>query len=203
MRNIKKLTDEQLVCEYANGNNEAFDTLLIRYKQRLFSYIFQMVRDRDLADDIFQETFIKAITTIRQGRYSDMGKFSAWLYRIARNLAVDSFRAEKGENVVSADDADYDVLNRRELAEDTIEDVMVDVQIEEDLRRLVDRLPDVQRQVLEMRYYQDLSFKEIAEITGVSINTALGRMRYAILNLRRMAKENRVCLTRQGYGTQL
>ena len=196
MRNIKKLTDEQLVCEYANGNNEAFDTLLIRYKQRLFSYIFQMVRDRDLADDIFQETFIKAITTIRQGRYSDMGKFSAWLYRIARNLAVDSFRAEKGENVVSADDADYDVLNRRELAEDTIEDVMVDLQIEEDLRRLVDRLPDVQRQVLEMRYYQDLLFKEIAEITGVSINTALGRMRYAILNLRRMAKENRVCLTR-------
>ena len=196
MRNIKKLTDEQLVCEYANGNNEAFDTLLIRYKQRLFSYIFQMVRDRDLADDIFQETFIKAITTIRQGRYSDMGKFSAWLYRIARNLAVDSFRAEKGENVVSADDADYDVLNLRELAEDTIEDVMVDIQIEEDLRRLVDRLPDVQRQVLEMRYYQDLSFKEIAEITGVSINTALGRMRYAILNLRRMAKENRVCLTR-------
>ena len=196
MRNIKKLTDEQLVCEYANGNNEAFDTLLIRYKQRLFSYIFQMVRDRDLADDIFQETFIKAITTIRQGRYSDMGKFSAWLYRIARNLAVDSFRAEKGENVVSADDADYDVLNRRELAEDTIEDVMVDLQIEEDLRRLVDRLPDVQRQVLEMRYYQDRSFKEIAEITGVSINTALGRMRYAILNLRRMAKENRVCLTR-------
>ena len=188
MRNIKKLTDEQLVCEYANGNNEAFDTLLIRYKQRLFSYIFQMVRDRDLADDIFQETFIKAITTIRQGRYSDMGKFSAWLYRIARNLAVDSFRAEKGENVVSADDADYDVLNRRELAEDTIEDVMVDLQIEEDLRRLVDRLPDVQRQVLEMRYYQDLSFKEIAEITGVSINTALGRMRYAILNLRQIGR---------------
>ena len=194
MRNIKKLTDEQLVCEYANGNNEAFDTLLIRYKQRLFSYIFQMVRDRDLADDIFQETFIKAITTIRQGRYSDMGKFSAWLYRIARNLAVDSFRAEKGENVVSADDADYDVLNRRELAEDTIEDVMVDLQIEEDLRRLVDRLPDVQRQVLEMRYYQDLSFKEIAEITGVSINTALGRMRYAILNRRRMARERSVSL---------
>ena len=196
MKFRRRRLDEQLVCEYANGNNEAFDTLLIRYKQRLFSYIFQMVRDRDLADDIFQETFIKAITTIRQGRYSDMGKFSAWLYRIARNLAVDSFRAEKGENVVSADDADYDVLNRRELAEDTIEDVMVDLQIEEDLRRLVDRLPDVQRQVLEMRYYQDLSFKEIAEITGVSINTALGRMRYAILNLRRMAKENRVCLTR-------
>ena len=196
MRNIPKLTDEQLVCDYANGNNEAFDTLLIRYKQRLFSYIFQMVRDRDLADDIFQETFIKAITTIRQGRYSDMGKFSAWLYRIARNLAVDSFRAEKGEHLVSADDAEYDVLNRRELAEDTIEDIMVDLQIEEDLHKLVDRLPDVQRQVLEMRYYQDLSFKEIVEITGVSINTSLGRMRYAILNLRRMAKESRVCLTR-------
>ena len=125
-----------------------------------------------------------------------MSFISSLYYKRRRNLAVDSFRAEKGENVVSADDADYDVLNRRELAEDTIEDVMVDLQIEEDLRRLVDRLPDVQRQVLEMRYYQDLSFKEIAEITGVSINTALGRMRYAILNLRRMAKENRVCLTR-------
>lgn len=196
MRNLEKLTDEQLVAAYARGNNEAFDTLLIRYKARLFSYIYQMVRDRDLADDIFQETFVKAIMTIKQGRYNDLGKFSAWLYRIARNLAVDSFRAEKNESSLSTDDANFDILNRRELSEETIEDHIVDLQIEDDLRRLVSQLPDVQREVLTMRYYNDLSFKEIADLTGVSINTALGRMRYAILNLRRMAKENSVSLTR-------
>ncbi|MCH5222307.1 MAG: sigma-70 family RNA polymerase sigma factor [Muribaculaceae bacterium] len=196
MRNLHKLTDEELVAAYAQGNNDAFDALLLRYKSKLFSYIYQMVRDRDLADDIFQDTFVKAITTIKQGRYNDMGKFSAWLYRIARNLAVDSFRAEKSEYSLSTDDANYDILNRREFSEDTIEDFIVDLQIEEDLRRLVDELPDVQREVLIMRYYRDLSFKEIADITGVSINTALGRMRYAILNLRRMAKEKSVILTR-------
>lgn len=196
MRNLKSLSDQELVTAYANGDNEAFDTLLLRHKTRLFNYIFQMVRDRDISDDIFQETFVKAITTIKQGRYNDMGKFSAWLYRIARNLVVDTFRAEKNEGSLSTDDTDYDILNRRELAEDTIEDVMVDLQIEEDLRRLIDELPDVQREVLNLRYYRELSFKEIAELTGVSINTALGRMRYAILNLRRLAKEKSVCLTR-------
>lgn len=196
MRNLQQLTDEELVSAYAAGDNEAFDALLLRHKTRLFNYIYQMTRDRDISDDIFQETFVKAITTIKQGRYNDLGKFSAWLYRIARNLVVDTFRAEKNEGSLSTDDADYDVLNRRELAEDTIEDVMVDLQIEEDLRRLIDQLPDVQREVLNLRYYRELSFKEIAELTGVSINTALGRMRYAILNLRRLAKEKAVCLTR-------
>lgn len=196
MRNLQQLTDEELVAAYAAGNNEAFDTLLLRHKTRLFNYIYQMVHDRDLSDDIFQETFVKAITTIKQGRYNDLGKFSAWLYRIARNLVVDSFRAEKNEGSLSTDNADFDILNRKELAEDTIEDVMVGLQIEEDLRRLIDELPEVQREVLNLRYYRDLSFKEIAELTGVSINTALGRMRYAILNLRRLAKEKSVCLTR-------
>ncbi|MDE6611464.1 MAG: sigma-70 family RNA polymerase sigma factor, partial [Muribaculaceae bacterium] len=146
MRNLKNLSDQELVTAYANGDNEAFDALLLRHKTRLFNYIFQMVRDRDISDDIFQETFVKAITTIKQGRYNDMGKFSAWLYRIARNLVVDTFRAEKNEGSLSTDDTDYDILNRRELAEDTIEDVMVDLQIEEDLRRLIDELPDVQRE---------------------------------------------------------
>jgi len=196
MRNLQRLSDQELVTAYANGDNESFDALLLRHKTRLFNYIFQMVRDRDLSDDIFQETFVKAITTIKQGRYNDMGKFSAWLYRIARNLVVDTFRAQRNEGSLSTDDTDYDILNRRELAEDTIEDVMVDLQIEEDLRRLIDELPDVQREVLNLRYYRELSFKEIAELTGVSINTALGRMRYAILNLRRLAKEKSVCLTR-------
>ena len=196
MRNTTKLTDEQLVAAYAAGDNEAFDTLLLRHKQKLFTYILQMVKDRDVADDIFQETFVKAITTIKQGRYNDLGKFSAWIARIARNLVIDSFRAEKSENSMSTDTADYDILNRRDLAEDTIEDPLIDLQREDDLRRLVDLLPDVQREVLVMRYYRDLSFKEIAELTGVSINTALGRMRYAILNLRRLAKEKAVSLTR-------
>lgn len=196
MRNLDKYTDEQLVAAYASGDNEAFDALLLRHKNRLFTYIVQMVRDRDLADDIFQETFVKAITTIRQGRYSDFGKFSAWITRIARNLAIDSFRAEKSEATVSTDDTNFDVLNRRELSEETVEDAMIDLQIEHDVRRLVDELPEPQREVLMMRFYKNLSFKEIAEITGVSINTALGRMRYAILNMRRFAREKELILSR-------
>lgn len=196
MRNLEKFTDEQLVAAYASGDNEAFDTLLMRHKSRLFTYIVQMVRDRNLADDIFQETFVKAITTIRQGRYNDLGKFSAWITRIARNLAIDSFRAEKSEATVSTDDANFDILNRRELSEETVEDAMIDLQIERDVRRLVDELPESQREVLMMRFYRNLSFKEIAELTGVSINTALGRMRYAVLNMRRLAREKELILSR-------
>ena len=195
MRKDIKLTDEQLVSAYAAGDNAAFDTLLLRHKDRLFTYIYQMVRDSDLADDIFQETFVKVIMTVKQGRYQDMGKFSAWVTRIARNLVIDSFRAEKSEATISTDNEEIDILNRRELSENTIEDAMIDLQIEDDIRSLVDCLPQVQKEVLMMRYYQDLSFKEIADITGVSINTALGRMRYAILNLRKMAKENELCRT--------
>lgn len=190
MLNLTSLTDEQLVAAYASGNNSAFDTLLLRHKVRLFNYIYQMVRDTDLADDIFQETFVKVITTVKQGRYNDMGKFSAWITRIARNLVIDSFRAEKAEASVSTDDTNFDILNRQELSEQTIEDAMIALQTENDIRSLVDCLPEVQKEVLTMRYYRDLSFKEIAELTGVSINTALGRMRYAILNLRRMAKKH-------------
>ncbi len=193
MRNNMKLTDEQLIAAYAAGDNTAFDTLLLRHKDRLFTYIYQLVGDSNLADDIFQETFVKVIMTVKQGRYRDMGKFSAWVTRIARNLVIDSFRAEKSEASISTDDETVDILNRRELAEDNIEDAMIDLQIEDDIRSLVDRLPQVQKEVLTMRYYQDLSFKEIAELTGVSINTALGRMRYAILNLRKMAKEKELC----------
>lgn len=196
MRNLNSLTDEQLVSAYAEGNNNAFDTLLVRHKTKLYNYILSLVKDEELADDIFQDTFVKAIMTIRQGRYDDRGKFPAWLCRIARNLVIDSFRQDKAEAAVSTDDSNYDILNRRELSEGNIEDTLIDIQIEQDLRRLVDELPDNQREVLYMRYYKDLSFKEIAEITGVSINTALGRMRYAILNLRRLAKMQAVTLTR-------
>ncbi len=196
MQILDKLTDEQLVASYADGNNDAFDTLLLRHKSRLFGFIMQMVKDKDIADDIFQETFVKAIMTIKQGRYNDLGKFSAWICRIARNLIIDGFRQEKTEGAISTDNADIDILNRKELAEGTVEDAIIDFQIEEDVRRLVEELPEVQKEVLVMRYYKNLSFKEIADITGVSINTALGRMRYAILNMRRLAKEKNIVLSR-------
>lgn len=196
MRNLNKLTDEQLVAIYAAGDNAAFDLLLNRHKNKLYNYILSIVKDEDQADDIFQDTFVKAITTIRQGRYSDQGKFGAWISRIARNLVIDTFRQDKAEASVSTDDTNYDILNRRELSEGTVEDLLIDLQIEDDIRKLVEELPEEQRKVLKMRYYKDLSFKEIANLTGVSINTALGRMRYAILNLRRMAREQSLILTR-------
>lgn len=197
MQNLTKLTDEQLVAAYAKGENKAFDTLLKRHQQRVFSYIFYIVKDKDLADDIFQETFVKAITTIRQGRYTESGKFSAWITRIAHNLIIDHYRQEKSENQVSADagEGSADLLNRKELSEGTIEDMLVDKQITDDVRRLIKALPKNQRQVLVMRFYRNMSFKEIAEATGVSINTALGRMRYAIINMRRLARENNIALT--------
>lgn len=196
MQNLEKLADDVLVAYYSEGNNNAFDVLLTRHQAKVYNYILQMVKDRNLADDIFQETFVKAITTIKQGRYAEAGKFSAWVCRIARNLIIDNFRQEKVEATVSTDDSNYDVLNRKDLSEDTIEDMLIDSQIQADVRRIVKQLPDSQRDVLIMRYYKGLSFKEIADVTGVSINTALGRMRYAILNLRRIAKENRIALSR-------
>ena len=195
MQNHTTLTDEQLVSAYAAGDNNAFDQLLKRHKARLFNFILSMVKDSDLADDIFQETFVKAIVTIRQGRYNDQGKFIAWIYRIARNLIIDSYRQDKVENQLSTDDENgVNLLNRSEFSEGTVEDTLIGMQIEEDLRALVTELSESQRQVVDMRFYQNLSFKEIAALTGVSINTALGRMRYAILNLRRMARERSVSL---------
>lgn len=195
MANYATMTDENLVRAYAKGSNEAFDTLLKRYKDRIYSYIFRVVKNDDTANDIFQETFVKAIMTIKQGRYTENGKFPAWITRIAHNLIIDFYRQEKSENMQSTDLEDVNVLNRKELCESTIEDIMVADQITSDVKQLISELPDLQREVLNMRYYQNLSFKEIAELTGVSINTALGRMRYAIINLRRMAKEKEVVLT--------
>ncbi len=196
MQLLDQLTDDKLVQSYANGNNEAFDALLQRHQSRLLSYIIQLTGNRNLAEDIFQETFVKAITTIRQGNYTESGKFAAWLSRIARNLVIDHFRQEKAEATISTDEGTVDILNRKELSDLTIEDDIIDLQIRDDVRRLIRELPAQQRQVLVMRYYRNLSFKEIAEITNVSINTALGRMRYAILNMRRMADEKNIILTR-------
>lgn len=196
MQKLAKVTDDMLVQSYANGNNDAFDTLLERHQSRLLAYITQLTGNRQQAEDIFQETFVKAIMTIRQGNYVESGKFGAWLTRIARNLFIDQYRQEKAEPTMSTDDTDIDILNRKELSEQTVEDGIVDLQIRDDVRRLIRLLPAEQREVLVMRYYRNLSFKEIAELTDVSINTALGRMRYAILNLRRLAKERCVELTR-------
>ena len=194
MGNLNKLTDDALVNLYLQGNNQAFDELLNRHKDRLYSYIYFIVRSRDVADDIFQETFVKANVTLQQGRYNSDGKFSAWLTRIAHNLVIDQFRQERNENVISNDESEIDLFNNSAYSESTIEARMVNTQVLKDVRRLVNSLPDNQREVIYMRYYQSLSFKDIAAITGVSINTALGRVRYAVMNLRRMAEEKNISL---------
>ena len=189
------MTDDMLVALYLKGNNSAFDILLNRHQDRLFNYIYFLVRSREVAEDIFQETFVKAITTLQQGRYQNDGKFAAWVTRIAHNLVIDQFRIERNENAISNDEVEFDLLNDAKLAEGTIENRMVNEQVLKDVRALIDELPDCQREVVFMRYYQDLSFKEISDITGVSINTALGRMRYAVLNMRRIAEEKCISLT--------
>lgn len=193
---MKTLTDDMLVASYSQGNNEAFDELLARHQTRIYNYILMMVKNEDAANDIFQDTFVKVVTTLKQGRYTDTGRFAAWLTRIARNLVIDYFRQEKSQGKLSTDDGEFDILNRREFSDGTIEDELIDLQIQDDVRSLLRRLPDTQRRVIVMRYYKNLSFKEIAAATGVSINTALGRMRYAILNMRRMAAEHNIELTR-------
>ena len=188
------LTDDMLVARYSEGDNKAFDELLARYQSKLFNYIFFIVRSQELAEDIFQETFVKAITTIQQGRYTPSGKFGSWLTRIAHNMIVDSYRQERNENTISNDEVEVDLFNDADLCDDNVETQMVNEQTLTDVRRLMDALPSNQREVVYMRYYQDLSFKEIAEITGVSINTALGRMRYAIMGMRRLAEEKHIVL---------
>ena len=195
MKIYKDKSDEQLISLYVDGMNEAFDELLERHKDRVYMYIYHAVKNEELADDIFQDTFVKVITTIRQGRYIENGHFPAWITRIAHNLIIDYYRQVKSENLQSTDDTDANILNRKELAEGTVEDNLVVSQIHNDVKRLIKALPDSQREVLEMRYYKNMSFKEIADSTGVSINTALGRMRYAILNMRRLAEEHNIVLT--------
>ena len=195
MRIYSDKSDDQLISLYVDGKNEAFDALLERHKDRLYMYIYHAVKNEDLADDIFQDTFVKAIMTIRQGRYVDKGHFLAWITRIAHNLIIDYFRQVKNENLQSTDDDEVNILNRKEFSDVTIEDNLVMSQIHSDVRRLIRALPDNQREVLVMRYYKNMSFKEIADVTGVIINTALGRMRYAIINMRRIAEEHNIALT--------
>lgn len=192
MKTTKQISDEELVLRYQNGDNSAFEILLSRHKSSLYSNILALVHNHELAEDIFQDTFVKAIVTIQQGRYVETGRFLGWLLRIARNLIIDYFRREKNENTFSADNADYDILNDARLSDASIEDVMTKEQLLNDIVALVDYLPNVQREVLQMRIFEDMSFKEIADKTGVSINTSLGRMRYALLNMRRLATEKKL-----------
>ena len=192
--NVQVLSDQVLLKQYLAGNQQAISELIERHSRRVRDYIHMMVKDRDVADDIFQETFIKAVRVIDDGRYTDNGKFLSWILRIAHNQVIDHFRAQKQTRAVSEAEAGYDVLGTLRFAEKTVEDEMVGAQIESDVRALVERLPAEQREVVMMRYFGGSSFKEIAEQTGVSINTALGRMRYALINLRRMIREKNMIL---------
>lgn len=196
MRNLQELTDEELALLYVEGNNRAFDLLLSRNEVKLFSYIMFMVHDQEVANDIFQETFVKVISKLQKRQYTTNGKFCAWCMRIAHNVMMDLYRDSQSKNVVEANETN-DLSNLSgcdDLLLHNAEDLLVHAQVLSDVKKMMNQLPPQQREVVYMRYYQQISFKEIAEMTGVSINTALGRMRYAILNLRRMAKKYHVSL---------
>ena len=188
------MTDEELAIMYVDGDNKAFDLLLSRNQEKLFTYILFVVRDREMANDMFQETFFKVVSRLQQGKYIANGKFSAWLMRIAHNVIMDWYRQQRAQNIVDAP-KENDLSNvGSTLLESSREGELVNNQVMEDVRRMMSHLPASQREVVFMRFYQQMSFKEIAEATGVSINTALGRMRYAILNLRRMTREHQFTL---------
>lgn len=193
--NVNVLSDKMLLNSYLSGDRSAMSQLIERHSRRVRDYIRMMVKDDAVADDIFQETFIKAVRVIDEGRYTDSGKFLSWVLRIAHNRVLDYFRAQKQSRQVNESDAGYDMLGTLRFAESNIEDEMVSRQIEDDVRRLIELLPDEQQQVVKMRYYSKMSFQEIADHTDVSINTALGRMRYALINLRRMIKEKNLVLS--------
>ena len=190
MNDYTLLTDDQLVSLYVSGQDNAFDVLLERYKNRLYNYILYIVHKEDTADDLLQETFVKAIVTLRNGNYSADGKFYAWLTRIAHNLLIDHFRDGQAENFITDEFTGMSVFDSLQVSDACKESELVSEQTLKDVRRLIEHLPESQKEVVMMRYYQDLSFKEIAELKGISINTALGRMHYAINNMRRMAKEH-------------
>ena len=194
MKAIKK-TDHELVNEFVRGNQTSIEILINRHKNRVFTYILLIVKNEQLAEDIFQETFIKVINSLKAGKYRDNGKFISWVIRIAHNLIIDHFRKEKQLNTVSNDDYEMDIFNSKKMSDKNVEDAMVHDQINNDIRSLVDKLPDDQRQVILLRHYGGLSFKEIADQTNVSINTALGRMRYALINLRKLIEKHNISLT--------
>ncbi len=193
MKEFEGMTNEALALLYVGGNNKAFDELLMRTQSSLFSYIMFVVRNEDVANDLFQETFVKVITKLQEGRYTDTGKFSFWLTRIAHNVIMDWYRDQKGDRTIDlAGDNDLSKLKGDQVMDINRESEIVNEQVMNDVKRMMESLPATQREVVYMRFYQQMSFKEIAELTGVSINTSLGRMRYALMNLRKMAKVNKI-----------
>ena len=195
MSTLESMTDEELALSYINGNNRAFDELLSRSQDKIFSYIIYIVKDENLANDLFQETFLKAITKMQSGRYTDSGKFFWWLTRVAHNVIIDHYRAQKSRHIVEpTKDNDLSNLNSNSVLDGCRESEMANAQVLRDVKKLMEALPEQQREVVFMRYFQELSFKEIAKITGVSINTSLGRMRYALINLRKLTHQHGVNL---------
>ena len=179
------LSDSELVALYLKGDSKSFEALIQKHKNKIYAFILSKIRNRDLAEDIFQDTFIKVINSLQKGKYNEEGKFLPWVMRIANNLVIDYFRKSKKMRTIAPTD-DFDIFDILQDGKKNVEDNLVNNQIHKDLRKLIEHLPEDQKEVLKMRYYAELSFKEISESTGVSINTALGRMRYALINLRKL-----------------
>lgn len=193
--NSQTRTDYELVLEFVNGRQSAIEELIRRHQKKVYSYILLLVKKQHVAEDIFQETFIKVIKSLQEGRYVDTNRFASWVMRIAHNLIIDHFRREKQAKMISKDAFEVDILNSPRYSEKTVEEAIVFDQILTDVRNLIDQLPDDQKEVVLLRHFAGLSFKEIAEQTNVSINTALGRMRYALINMRKIMEENKMMLT--------
>lgn len=191
----KVISDYELLTRFVKGEQSCFEQLIHRHKSKVFAYINLYIRDQALAEDIFQDTFLKVIQSVKCGRYSDNGKFLSWVMRISHNLIIDHFRRIKQMNTISNDNYESDIFNSKQFAEENVEDSMVKKQIHQDIRKMISHLPDDQREVVILRHYAGLSFKEIADLTQVSINTALGRMRYALINMRKLMEEKKISLT--------
>lgn len=195
MSTLKTMSDEELALAYIDGNNRAFDELLTRNQEKIFTYIMYVVKDEDLANDLFQETFLKVITKLQNHQYADSGKFVWWLTRIAHNVIIDYYRAQKSDKVVDAPrENDLSNLRSDNVMDSNRENELSNAQVLKDVKRLMESLPEAQRDVVYMRFYQELSFKEIAKLTNVSINTSLGRMRYALINLRKLTRQYNIAL---------
>ena len=195
MFKLNSLNDNELVQQFIQGDQESLEILIHRHKSRVFSYILLVVKNQELAEDIFQETFIKVIRSLKKGKYIENGKFVSWVLRISHNLIIDHFRKEKLKGTISNDSTEVDIFNSQKFSDKTVEDEMINSQILFEVKELIRELPEDQQQVIYMRHYMGLSFKEIADQTDVSINTALGRMRYALINLRKLIEKKNLTLT--------
>ena len=194
---MKTMDDQQLITIYLSGDNKAFETLLLRHKNRIFRFILMKIKDRDLADDIFQETFVKIINTLQLGKYNEEGKFLPWAMRIAHNLIIDHFRKTSKVRMISESSSfsdDYSIFNVLSTGEENTLETMTRTELETQMVDLIDHLPETQREIIQMRIFQDLSFKDIAEMENISINTALGRMRYALMNLRKLIDKHQLVI---------